>query len=139
MESRVALDETKMNVENLKHDLELEVKKGEDLETELSVEREKATNLQSVLEDFQLGISFLCLVFFRLVLPFTAKDHELRQAVQEREAQYNQVTQALAEFKHRALTAEVRLTFPDVFGLLLSINHSSSLKKRPPIQVGQLI
>lgn len=36
-----------------------------------------------------------------------AKDHELHQAVKGYETQLVQVTQSLAEFKHRALTAEV--------------------------------
>jgi hypothetical protein len=39
---------------------------------------------------------------------FSAKDHELQQAVNEREAQLVEVTQSLAEYKHRALQAEVR-------------------------------
>jgi len=39
---------------------------------------------------------------------FPAKDHELQQAVNEREAQLVEVTQSLAEYKHRALQAEVR-------------------------------
>lgn len=37
-----------------------------------------------------------------------AKEHELQQAVQEYETRLTQVTQSLAEFKHRAHTAEVR-------------------------------
>jgi hypothetical protein len=37
-----------------------------------------------------------------------AKDHELRQAVRDYKSQLDQVTQSLAEFKHRALNAEVR-------------------------------
>jgi hypothetical protein len=37
----------------------------------------------------------------------SAKDHELRQAVSEREAQLADITQSLAEYKHRALQAEV--------------------------------
>jgi len=36
-----------------------------------------------------------------------AKDHELRQAVKDYEAQLQQVTQSLAEYKHRAHSAEV--------------------------------
>jgi hypothetical protein len=39
---------------------------------------------------------------------FSAKDHELQQAVNEREVQLVEVTQYLAEYKHRALQAEVR-------------------------------
>jgi hypothetical protein len=36
-----------------------------------------------------------------------AKDHELRQAVGDYKTQLDQITQSLAEFKHRALNAEV--------------------------------
>ncbi|KAH9989616.1 hypothetical protein BJV77DRAFT_1061172 [Russula vinacea] len=55
-------------------------------------EAERANNLQAVLEDFQ-----------------SAKDHELLQAVGEREAQLADITQSLAEYKHRALQAELQL------------------------------
>jgi len=55
-------------------------------------EAERAYNLQAVLEDFQ-----------------SAKDHELRQAVSEREAQLVDISQSLAEYKHRALQAELQL------------------------------
>ncbi|KAF8273443.1 hypothetical protein EI94DRAFT_1769252 [Lactarius quietus] len=55
-------------------------------------EAERANNLQAVLEDFQ-----------------SAKDHELRQAVSEREAQLIDISQSLAEYKHRALQAELQL------------------------------
>ncbi|KAK0192595.1 hypothetical protein F5146DRAFT_1102471 [Armillaria mellea] len=44
---------------------------------------------QSVLQDFQ-----------------AAKEHELRQAVKDYDSQLIQATQSLAEYKHRALTAE---------------------------------
>jgi hypothetical protein len=43
-----------------------------------------------------------------LTFSFSAKDHELQQAVNEREVQLAEVTQFLAEYKHRALQAEVR-------------------------------
>ena len=42
---------------------------------------------------------------------FSAKDHELQQAVGEREAQLVDITQSLAEYKHRALQAEVRFSY----------------------------
>lgn len=80
------------------------------LQVDLAREREKAENLQSVLQDFQSGVSFLLLLLLLLFSVFIiaiAKDHELRQAVEEREARLLQATQSLAEFKHRALTAEV--------------------------------
>lgn len=53
MEGRITLDETKTSTEMLKRDLEREVKQREEVEIELRAEREKASNLQSVLEDFQ--------------------------------------------------------------------------------------
>ncbi|EEB88659.1 hypothetical protein MPER_13386, partial [Moniliophthora perniciosa FA553] len=37
------------------------------------------------------------------------KEHELRQAVKDYESQLVQATQSLAEYKHRALTAEMSL------------------------------
>lgn len=41
-------------------------------------------------------------------LSAAAKEHETRQAVREYEGQLRQATQSLAEFKSRALRAEVR-------------------------------
>ena len=52
-------------------------------------------------------ILILLLLLLGLTVSSTAKDHELRQAVKEKDAQLIQATQALAEFKHRAHTAEV--------------------------------
>jgi hypothetical protein len=46
-----------------------------------------------------------------LIFIYLAKDHELQQAVGEREAQLADITQSLAEYKHRALQAEVRLSY----------------------------
>ncbi|KAF8888560.1 hypothetical protein BD779DRAFT_1470192 [Infundibulicybe gibba] len=37
------------------------------------------------------------------------KDHELRQAVKDYESRLDQVTQSLAEYKHRAISAEMKL------------------------------
>ena len=39
----------------------------------------------------------------------TAKDHDLKQAVKDYESQLLQVTQSLAEYKSRALNAELQL------------------------------
>ncbi|KAI1794366.1 hypothetical protein LXA43DRAFT_996757 [Ganoderma leucocontextum] len=72
--------------------VEIEREAKQRAETNLEVEREKCVNLQSVLEDFQ-----------------ASKDHELKQAVKEYERQLIQVTQSLAEFKSRALNAELQL------------------------------
>ncbi|KAH8113821.1 hypothetical protein DFH11DRAFT_1509821 [Phellopilus nigrolimitatus] len=92
LEGRVGLDEARTVSENLRRDLEIERKEREKENAELVDEREKSVNLQSVLEDFQM-----------------AKDHELRQAVRDRDAHLTQITQALAEYKHRAHTAEMQL------------------------------
>ncbi|TDL22744.1 hypothetical protein BD410DRAFT_821056 [Rickenella mellea] len=89
---RVALDEAKSNAEGLKRELEMERQAHARIVRELEHEREKTENLQSVLQDFQL-----------------AKDHELHQAIKDHETQLNQITTSLAEYKHRAHTAEVQL------------------------------
>jgi len=92
MQSQVVADEVRSTVEALRRDLEIEREAREREAMDLQIEREKCNNLQSVLEDFQ-----------------AAKDHELQQALKEHETQLLQVTQSLAEFKHRALTAEMQL------------------------------
>jgi hypothetical protein len=72
-------------------------------------EKEKSANLQSVLEDFQLG------EFMRLstrgvavLILDPAKDMEIRQALAESESSLQHTIKQLAEFKSRALQAEVR-------------------------------
>ncbi|KIY64656.1 hypothetical protein CYLTODRAFT_358100 [Cylindrobasidium torrendii FP15055 ss-10] len=85
-------DDSRMSLETLRQDLEMEREARMRDATELEAEREKADNLQSVLQDFQ-----------------TAKEHELRQAVKDYDSQLTQVTQQLAEFKHRAHTAELSI------------------------------
>ncbi|KAI0783763.1 hypothetical protein C8Q75DRAFT_419351 [Abortiporus biennis] len=92
MQSQLAADEAKAALESARRDLEIEREAREREEAELAVEREKSANLQSVLEDFQ-----------------AAKDHELKQAVKDYETQLLQTTQSLAEYKHRALNAELQL------------------------------
>ncbi|KAF8649187.1 hypothetical protein AX16_005985 [Volvariella volvacea WC 439] len=92
LQDKAISDEAKSSLETVKRELELEREarlRGEKL---LEDEREKSENLQSVLQDFQ-----------------AAKDHELRQAVKDYDAQLMQATQQLAEYKHRALTAELQL------------------------------
>ncbi|KAA1472521.1 hypothetical protein DENSPDRAFT_838815 [Dentipellis sp. KUC8613] len=92
LQERVLLDEARSTAETLRRELEFE-REGRQRDTaELEAEREKTNNLQSVLEDFQ-----------------AAKDHELKQAVKEFETQLIQATQSLAEYKHRALQAELTL------------------------------
>ncbi|THH28591.1 hypothetical protein EUX98_g5599 [Antrodiella citrinella] len=92
MQSQVVADEARLTVDALRRDLEIEREARERDATDLHIEREKCNNLQSVLEDFQ-----------------AAKDHELQQALKGHEVQLLQVTQSLAEYKHRALTAEMQL------------------------------
>ncbi|XP_006463407.1 hypothetical protein AGABI2DRAFT_73535 [Agaricus bisporus var. bisporus H97] len=85
---KALVDDLKSQLDEARRDLDL-VKGGEDAVNEaLHREREKSRNLQAVLQDFQ-----------------TAKDHELRQAVKDYESQLA----PLAEFKSRALNAELQL------------------------------
>ncbi|KAJ7240477.1 hypothetical protein C8J57DRAFT_1478116 [Mycena rebaudengoi] len=92
LQDKVVADEARSNAEMYRRDLELEREARERDAAELESEREKSENLQSVLQDFQ-----------------AAKDHELRQAVKDYNSQLIQVTQSLAEYKHRALTSELQL------------------------------
>ncbi|KAG5349513.1 hypothetical protein C0989_003342 [Termitomyces sp. Mn162] len=92
LQERVMSDDLKSSVETYKHELELEREVRDRELVKLEAEKEKSQNLQSVLQDFQ-----------------TARDHELKQSVKDYETQLTQVTQSLAEFKHRALTAELQL------------------------------
>ncbi|KAL0959732.1 hypothetical protein HGRIS_011423 [Hohenbuehelia grisea] len=91
-QGKVVLEEAKTALEEFRRDLEIETEAREQAEAALEAEKEQVTNLQAVLQDFQ-----------------TAKDHELRQAVKDYEAQLLQTTQSLAEYKSRALTAELTL------------------------------
>ncbi|TFL04472.1 hypothetical protein BDV98DRAFT_318181 [Pterulicium gracile] len=92
MQEKVAAEEARLLAEELRRDLEVEREARLREASQLDSEREKASNLQSVLEDFQ-----------------SAKDHELKQALKAHDTQLVQITQSLAEFKHRAHTAELRL------------------------------
>ncbi|KAJ8502040.1 hypothetical protein ONZ45_g11901 [Pleurotus djamor] len=91
-QEKVTADEVRSLLEEYQRDVELERESGGRLAAELEAEREKSANLQSVLQDFQ-----------------AAKDHELRQAVKDLDVQLTQATQSLAEFKSRALNAELQL------------------------------
>ncbi|KII87722.1 hypothetical protein PLICRDRAFT_42231 [Plicaturopsis crispa FD-325 SS-3] len=77
---------------DLRRELELEREGREKAVAGEAGERERAANLQAVLEDFQ-----------------AAKEHEMRAAVGGYERRLEGVTGQLAEYKHRALTAEMRL------------------------------
>jgi hypothetical protein len=130
MQERVLLNEARVSLDALTRDLEMEQEARRGDMDALEVERERASNLQSVLGDFQAGALFAS----RVNPPseaYAAKDHEIRQAVLDLETRYNEVTVSLADFKHRALTAEVRaLTFaPVVF--LLSLNSCNSKRTDP--------
>ncbi|KAF8234943.1 hypothetical protein L208DRAFT_1358938 [Tricholoma matsutake] len=92
MQEGAVVDDLKSGIETLKTDLELEREARDRYSLQVQSEREKSHNLESVLQDFQ-----------------AAKEHELRQAVKDYDSQLIQTTQALAEFKHRALTAELQL------------------------------
>ncbi|KAI0641545.1 hypothetical protein C8Q79DRAFT_991437 [Trametes meyenii] len=92
LQEHISADEARMTADTLRRDLEVEREARHRAEGGLEVEREKCNNLQSVLEDFQAG-----------------KDHDLKQAVRDYESQLLQVTQSLAEFKSRALNAELQL------------------------------
>ncbi|PPQ81925.1 hypothetical protein CVT25_013773 [Psilocybe cyanescens] len=92
LQEQAISEDARSTVEALRRELELEAAARARDTAELEREREKADNLQSVLQDFQ-----------------AAKDHELRQAVKDYESQLLQTTQSLAEYKHRALNAELQL------------------------------
>ncbi|KAI0074083.1 hypothetical protein K474DRAFT_1602144 [Panus rudis PR-1116 ss-1] len=92
LREHIAVEEAMSEVESLRRELDIERESRLQERADLETEREKSANLQSVLEDFQ-----------------AAKEHELQQAVKGYETQLLQVTQSLAEFKHRALTAELKL------------------------------
>ncbi|KAJ3932917.1 MAG: hypothetical protein NXY57DRAFT_1000924 [Lentinula lateritia] len=92
LQERAFSEDARSAAESITRDLELEKEKRARELAELALQRERGDNLQSVLQDFQ-----------------AAKEHELRQAVKDYESQLIQVTQSLAEYKHRALTAETSL------------------------------
>ncbi|KAI0280191.1 hypothetical protein BGY98DRAFT_965096 [Russula aff. rugulosa BPL654] len=92
MAQRVRVDEARSTLEATYRELTGAKEASERNAAERDAETERANNLQAVLEDFQ-----------------SAKDHELQQAVNEREVQLVEVTQSLAEYKHRALQAELQL------------------------------
>ncbi|TFK73530.1 hypothetical protein BDN72DRAFT_761597 [Pluteus cervinus] len=92
LQDRALAEDARSTLESLRRELEAlhETRRRET--QELEAEREKSSNLESVLQDFQ-----------------AAKDHELRQAVKDYDSRLLQTTQSLAEFKSRALNAELQL------------------------------
>lgn len=109
LEEHVNADEARSSLENARRDLEIEREAREREASALQVEREKVGNLQSVLEDFQAGAPFSRAAWLYPCSHALAKDHELHQAVKDYEARLVHVTQSLAEFKSRALNAELQL------------------------------
>ncbi|KAF8524309.1 hypothetical protein BU17DRAFT_74799 [Hysterangium stoloniferum] len=89
---RVVSDGMRADLVGVRRELDLEQAARAKDASELAKERERSANLQSVLEDFQ-----------------SAREHETRQAVHEYKEQLRQATQSLAEYKSRALRAEVEL------------------------------
>ena len=124
MAQRVRVDEARSTLEATYRELAGAREAGERDAAARDAEAERANNLQAVLEDFQSGAcmsdvgpeSGLIWLLFLI-----AKDHELLQAVGEREAQLADITQSLAEYKHRALQAEVR--FLPMHALWLEVTH----------------
>ena len=57
MQAQVVTDEARLTVDTLRRDLEIEREAREREGAELHVEQEKCNTLQSVLEDFQAGMS----------------------------------------------------------------------------------
>jgi hypothetical protein len=112
MAQRVRAEEARLTLDATYRELALAKETNERDAAARDAETERANNLQAVLEDFQSGM--YCRVStsdvrntdLGLIL-LSAKDHELRQAVSEREAQLADITRSLAEYKHRALQAEV--------------------------------
>ncbi|KAF9233431.1 hypothetical protein BU15DRAFT_53920 [Melanogaster broomeanus] len=92
MQEKVAVEEARSTSDALRREFDMEREARENDKVELEAAKETAANLQSVLEDFQ-----------------TAKEHELHQAVKDYKSQLDDVTLSLAEYKRRALDAELQL------------------------------
>ncbi|KAG6329263.1 hypothetical protein ID866_9827 [Astraeus odoratus] len=92
MQEKMAADEARSTVETLRRELEMDRETLERERAQLEAAKETASNLQSVLEDFQV-----------------AKEHELQQAVKDYKSRLEEATMSLAEYKRRALDAELQL------------------------------
>ncbi|QRV75862.1 GRIP domain-containing protein [Ceratobasidium sp. AG-Ba] len=91
-QERVMAEEVRTQVSVLRREVEQAAAlRAKDIEA-IEREKEKSSNLQSVLEDFQL-----------------TKDMEIRQALAESESSLQHTIKQLAEFKSRALQAEAEL------------------------------
>ncbi|KAF8331277.1 uncharacterized protein EI90DRAFT_3057337 [Cantharellus anzutake] len=93
IEERVRGESLSMEVIALQRQLQTKSDELEVMAKEFEQEKGTSVNLQSVLEDFQ-----------------SVKELELKQALAGHEAQLHRVTTQLAEFKHRAFTAEDSLS-----------------------------
>jgi hypothetical protein len=111
MAQRVRAEEARLTLDATYRELTLAKEANERDVAARDAETERANNLQAVLEDFQSGVCLGSTSDIEIPtlawLLLSAKDHELRQAVGERDAQLTDITQSLAEYKHRALQAEV--------------------------------
>ncbi|KAF9225899.1 hypothetical protein BS17DRAFT_777840 [Gyrodon lividus] len=92
MQERVTAEEARSTSDALRSELDMEREAREKDKVEIVAAKETAVNLQAVLEDFQ-----------------TAKEHELHQAVKDCKTRLDDVTLSLAEYKRRALDAELQL------------------------------
>ncbi len=110
LEEQTVSEELRSTVEELRRETELVAAARSRDAAELEKERQKSENLQSVLQDFQAG-AFSQRYTKTLLDVRIAKDHELREAVKNLNSQVLQTIQSLAEYKHRAHTAEVGQTF----------------------------
>lgn len=63
MQDRVTVEEARSTLETLRHDLEIEREVRERERAQLEAAKETASNLQSVLEDFQVGTSVLSIQY----------------------------------------------------------------------------
>ncbi|KAG8216811.1 hypothetical protein J3R82DRAFT_7064 [Butyriboletus roseoflavus] len=92
MQERLLVEEARAIAEALRRELDVEREVRQREGEVLDAAKETAANLQSVLEDFQ-----------------TAREHELHQAVKGYKTQLDDATLSLADFKRRALDAEIQL------------------------------
>jgi hypothetical protein len=144
MAQRVRAEEARVALDATYRELAVVKEASERVSVARDAEAERAHNLQAVLEDFQSGTSRVSTShtdMLTLGLPpphsLSAKDHELRQAVSEREAQLLDISQSLAEYKHRALQAEVCFLYdmPSGRGSLMH-NNSYNWKRIRPLARG---
>lgn len=139
MAQRVRAEEARVGLDATYRELAVVKEASERVSVARDAEFERANNLQAVLEDFQSGTSRVSMSYrhadarFASPLSLSAKDHELRQAVSEREAQLIDISQSLAEYKHRALQAEVCFLCDMPSGKVsLTHNNSSNWKRIRP-------